>query len=67
MNRKVSELTQASKVNNDDIVMILQNGENKQASVDKLKTTNRATITLESTINTNTNYTIPLYYKVRKQ
>lgn len=65
MNRKVSELTQASKVNNDDIVMILQNGENKQTSVDKLRTTNSVTITLESTISANTNYVIPLSYQVR--
>ncbi len=64
MNKKVSELTEATQINDDDILMIIQNGENKQATISKLLPLKRATIALSSTISANTNYTIPLYYKV---
>ena len=64
MNKKVSELTEATQINDDDILMIIQNGENKQGAVNKLLPRKRATVTLSSTVNANTNYTIPLYYKV---
>ena len=64
MNKKVSELTEATQINDDDILMIIQNGENKQGAVNKLLPRKRATVTLESTVNANTNYTIPLYYQV---
>ncbi len=64
MNKKVSELTEATKVNDKDIVMILQNNENKQVTIDKLLPLKKETVTLESIVNANTNYTIPLSYKV---
>lgn len=64
MNKKVSELTEATQINDDDILMIIQNGENKQGAVNKLLPLKRSTVTLSSTVNANTNYTIPLYYKV---
>lgn len=64
MNKKVSELTEATQINDDDILMIIQNGENKQATVSKLLPRKQASVTLSSTVNANTNYTIPLYYKV---
>lgn len=64
MNKKISELTIASNVRYDDIVMILQNGQNKQATVDDLRVTKRELVTLNNTVNANTNYTIPLSYKV---
>ena len=64
MNKKVSELTEATEVKAKDIVMIVQGNENKQASVDKVITTKRANVTLSSTVSANTNYTIPLSYKV---
>lgn len=64
MNKKVSELTEATQINDDDILMIIQNGENKQGAVNKLLPRKRATVTLESTVNANTNYTIPLNYQV---
>lgn len=64
MNKKISELTSASNVRYDDIVMILQNGQNKQATVDEVRVTNRELITLSNTINSNENYTLPLKYKV---
>lgn len=67
MNKKVSELTEATQINDDDMIMILQNNENKRASISKLLPLQRANVTLNSTIQANTNYTIPLSYKVRKQ
>lgn len=65
MNKKVSELTEANKINDDDVMMILQNSENKRVSIDKIRQTQRATVTLNSTISANMNYAIPLSYKVR--
>lgn len=67
MNKKVSELTEATQVNDSDELMILQNNENKRVSISKLLPVQRANVTLNSTVNANTNYTIPLSYKVRKQ
>ena len=64
MNKKVSELTEATKVNDKDIVMILQNNENKQVTIDKILPLKQEIVILESTVNANTNYTIPLSYKV---
>lgn len=66
MNKKITELTEATQINDDDILMIIQNGENKQGAVNKLLPRKQASVTLSSTVNANTNYTIPLYYKVRK-
>lgn len=64
MNKKITELTEATQINDDDILMIIQNGENKQGAVNKLLPRKRATVTLSSTVNANTNYTIPLNYQV---
>ena len=64
MNKKVSELTEAAQINDNDIFMILQNNENKRVSISKLLPVQRANVTLNSTIQANTNYTIPLNYKV---
>lgn len=66
MNRKVSELPEAQQISDDDVLMILQSNENRQATIDKLLPLKRATVTLESTVNENTNYTLPsgMYYKV---
>ena len=67
MNRKVSELPEAQQISDDDVFMILQSNENKKGAIDKLLPLKQATVTLESTVNANTNYTLPdgLYYKVR--
>ena len=65
MNKKVSELTEATQINDDDIIMILQNNENKQATIDKLLPLQQATVTLNNVVSANTNYTLPLSYKVR--
>ena len=64
MNKKISELTEATQINDDDIIMILQNNENKKATISKLLPLKRASVTLESTVNANTNYTLPVYYEV---
>lgn len=64
MNKKVSELTEATQINDDDIIMILQNNENKKAKISKLLPLYRSTVTLSSTVNANTNYTLPVYYEV---
>ena len=64
MNKRISELTEATQINDDDIIMILQNNENKKATISKLLPLKRASVTLESTVNANTNYTIPIYYQV---
>lgn len=67
MNKKVSELTEATQINDNDVLMILQNNENKRVTIDKLLPLKQEIVTLESTVNANTNYTIPLNYKVRQQ
>ena len=64
MNKKVSELTEATQINDNDIIMILQSNENKKAKISKLLPLKRATVTLSSTVNANTNYTLPVYYEV---
>ena len=66
MNRKVSELPEAQQINDNDVFMILQNNENKKVAIDKLLPLKQATVTLESTVNANTDYTLPsgMYYKV---
>ena len=64
MNKRISELTEATQINDDDIIMILQNNENKKATISKLLPLQRASVTLESTVNANTNYTLPVYYEV---
>ena len=64
MNKRISELTEATQINDDDIIMILQNNENKKATISKLLPLKRASVTLESTVNANTNYTLPVYYEV---
>ena len=64
MNKKLSELPEATQINDNDVFMILQSNENKQVTIDKLLPIKRTTVTLESTVNANTNYTIPLSYKV---
>lgn len=64
MNRKVSELPEAQQIRDNDVLMILQSNENKQVTIDKLLPLKQASVTLESTVNANINYTVPFYYKV---
>ena len=65
MDRKVTELPEAQQISDNDIFMILQSNENKQVTADKLLPLKQTTVTLDSTVNANTNYTVPFYYKVR--
>lgn len=64
MNKKVSELLEATSIKDEDVIMILQSGQNKKVSVNKLLPLKTEVVTLNSTIDANTNYTIPLKYKV---
>lgn len=64
MNKKVSELTEATTVNDNDILMILQSNENKKVAINKLLPLKQASVSLTSTVSANTNYTIPLSYQV---
>lgn len=64
MNKKVSELPEASQINDNDIFMILQSNENKQVTIEKLFPLKQVSVTLNSIVNANTNYTVPSYYKV---
>lgn len=68
MDRKVTELPEAQQISDNDIFMILQSNENKKVAIDKLLPLKQAIVTLESTVNANTNYTLPtnMYYKVRQ-
>lgn len=61
---KVSELPVASTVNDDDIVMIVQNGYNKQVTKSNFQKEQKSIVTTTATISENTDYTIPLNYKV---
>lgn len=65
MNRKVSELPEAQQISDDDVIMVLQSNENKKAAIDKLFPLKQTSVTLDSKVNANTNYTVPFYYKVR--
>lgn len=67
MDRKVTELPEAQQISDNDIFMILQSNENKKVAIDKLLPLKQAIVTLESTVNANTNYILPtnMYYKVR--
>ena len=66
MDRKVTELPEAQQISDNDIFMILQSNENKKVAIDKLLPLKQASVTLDSTVNADTNYTLPtgMYYKV---
>ena len=64
MNKKVSELLEAINIKDEDIIMILQSGQNKKATVNKLLPLKTEIVILISTVDANTDYTIPLKYKV---
>ena len=59
---KVSELTEAEQVNENDYTMIIQDGTNKKSQVGKLSSVSKATVVTEEEIPANTDYTIPLAY-----
>lgn len=66
MNKKVSELTEATDVNDEDILMIIQNNENKQTKVANLML-HKYTLVLTNAVEAGANITIPCNYKVRSK
>ena len=63
MQKKVTELTKAEKVYAKDIVMIIQNGENKQVEIEKTYS-KEYSLVLSSNVSTGGEITLPFYYKV---
>lgn len=63
---KISEMNEATIINDDDFFMIVQNGENKKASTNLINPKNGYSVNLSNIITANTNYTLPnnLKYKV---
>lgn len=64
MGTKISEMIEAEKIQDEDIIPIVQNNVNKKIKMKKLRTETHTTLTTTTQIAENTNYTIPVYYKV---
>ncbi len=64
MGTKISEMIEAEKIQDEDIIPIVQNNVNKKIKMKKLRTETHTTLTTTTLIAENTNYTIPVYYKV---
>lgn len=64
MGTKISEMIEAEKIQDEDIIPIVQNNVNKKIKMKKLRTETHTTLTTTTPIAENTNYTIPLNYKV---
>lgn len=63
MNKKITELTQATEVNDNDIVMIVQSNENRQVKAEQL-TQHTYNLILTENVNAGGEITLPFYYKV---
>ena len=63
MNKKVTELTQANELNNDDIVMIVQSNENRQVKA-KQFLLHQYDLILSANVAAGGEITLPFYYKV---
>ena len=63
MNKKITELTQATEVNDNDIVMIVQSNENRQVKAEQL-TQHTYNLILNENVNAGGEITLPFYYKV---
>lgn len=63
MNKKITELTQATEVNDNDIVMIVQSNENRQVKAEQL-TQHTYNLILDENVAAGEEITIPFYYKV---
>lgn len=63
---KISEMNEATIINDDDFFMIVQNGENKKVSANLINPKNGYSVNLSNIIIANTNYILPnnLKYKV---
>lgn len=66
MNKKISELTKATEVKDEDIIMILQNNENKQVEA-KTFFNNRYKLKIGENTDPGSEITIPCYYKVGEE
>ena len=64
MGTKISEMIEAEKIQDEDIIPIVQNNVNKKIKMKKLRTETHTTLTTTTPIAENTNYTIPVYYNV---
>lgn len=64
MGTKISEMIEAEKIQDEDIIPIVQNNVNKKIKMKNLRTETHTTLTTTTPIAENTNYTIPVYYKV---
>lgn len=64
MGTKISEMIEAEKIQDEDIIPIVQNNVNKKIKMKKLRTETHTTLTTTTPIAENTNYTIPVNYKV---
>ena len=63
MNKKITELTQATEVNDNDIVMIVQSNENRQVKAEQL-TQHTYNLILTENVVAGGEITLPFYYKV---
>lgn len=63
MNKKITELTQAIEVNDNDIVMIVQSNENRQVKAEQL-TQHTYNLILTANVAAGGEITLPFYYKV---
>ena len=63
MNKKITELTQATEVNDNDIVMIVQSNENRQVKAEQL-TQHTYNLILNENVNAGGEITLPFKYKV---
>ena len=63
MNKKVTDLTQANEINNDDIVMIVQSNENRQVKA-KQFLQHTYNFVLTTNVAAGGEITLPFYYKV---
>lgn len=63
MNKKITELTQATEVNDNDIVMIVQSNENRQVKAEQL-TQHTYNLILNENVAAGGEITLPFKYKV---
>ena len=67
MEIKVSEMTEAESVNDEDLIMIVQNGANKKATAKNVRKggeTVSSSLIVEVEISANADYAIPIIYIV---
>lgn len=62
--KKVTELTEANEIKDEDILMIVQNGENKQVKANSL-IIHKYTMTITADTELGAEVTLPFWYKVR--